>query len=121
MAAYTWPVGLPTKPLMDGYGESAGVLILRSPTDAGPAKMRRRGARPDRLSVRYLLTADQVETLDTFVRGTLKGTARFDYVHPRTGSTVEVRLVPGQDGDLYSLAPASPTHYSVSLALEVLP
>ena len=120
MSSYVWPVSLPPMPLTQ-YAETDGALIMRSPMDAGPAKLRRRGARPATLSVAYILTSAQVETLRTFVLTTLKGTARFDFVHPRTRSTVEVRIVPGQDGELFSVGYVAKGHWSVGLSLEVMP
>ena len=120
MAAYVWPTDLPPMPITD-YAETDGVLVLRSPMDAGPAKLRRRGARPATMTVSYEMTSAQVSSLRTFVLTTLKGTARFDYVHPRTGSTVEVRIVPGQDGELYSVAYHAHGHWIIGMSLEVMP
>ena len=52
---------------------------------------------------------------------TLAGTARFGFPHPRTGAQVEARIVPVDDGALYSLSYVSPDLYAVDLTLEVLP
>jgi len=118
--AYIWPSTLPQKPKTD-YSESSGVLMLRTSMDAGPAKLRRRGQRPDTLNVVYMLSTDQVETLNTFVKDTLKGTTRFGFPHPRLETTVEARIVPQQDGGLYNLSYVLPDLYSASLTLEILP
>lgn len=120
MSAYVWPPSLPQSPLAD-YSESAGVLLLRSPTDKGPAKMRWRGQKPKPLSVAYHLTDAQVATLETFALTTIKGTARFDYPHPRTLATVEVRIVPSGDGELYKLQYIAPNLWQASFDLEVMP
>ncbi len=117
---YIWPSTLPQKPKTD-YSESSGALILRTSMDSGPAKMRRRGQRPDNLSVTYMLSSEQVSTLETFVKDSLKGTTRFGYPHPRLETVVEARIVPQQDGGLYSINYVLPDLWSVSLTLEILP
>jgi hypothetical protein len=120
MASYVWPPGLPQDTGID-YQENTGLLILRSPMDAGPAKMRKRGNRPDNITVSFYMTPAQLDTLATFVNDTIKGTARFDFPHPRTNATVEVRFVPSSDGQLYSISYLSPSLYLVQMSLEVLP
>lgn len=118
--AYIWPSTLPQKPDQN-YSEASGVLILRTSMDSGPAKQRRRGERPESMQVVFHMSTAQVSTLDTFVKDTLKGTARFGFPHPRLGSIVEVRVVPQSDGILYSTSYIMPELWSVSLQLEVLP
>lgn len=120
MAIPIWPSSLPQMPL-DNYSETTGVLIIRTQTDAGPAKMRRRGQRSDTLSVSYNMSTTQVAALRTFVQDTLQGVLRFSYPHPRTGSAVEVRIVPQGDGNLFNTSYILPNYYQVSLQLEVLP
>lgn len=120
MYNYVWPPSLPPMPL-NNYSENTGVLTLRTPMDSGPAKMRRRGARADVLNVQYNMSSAQVETLRAFVQDTLRGTSRFGYVHPRTQQTVEVRIVPQGDGQMFSIAYILPDYWQVSLQLEVLP
>lgn len=118
--AFIWPSTLPQKPKTD-YSETNGVIILRTAMDAGPAKMRRRGKRTDTMQVSYDLSTAQVAILDTFVKDSLMGTIRFGFPHPRLGTVVEVRIVPQQDGALYSLGYILPERYSVTLQLEILP
>lgn len=118
--AFIWPVGLPQKPNTD-YSESSGTLILRTSMDAGPAKMRRRGARTNTLQVTFEMSTAQVEILRAFSEDDLKGTARFGFTHPRTGEIVEVRIVPQQDGALYSIGYILPDYWRVTMQLEVLP
>jgi len=118
-ASYTWPGSLPASPLTD-YVEERNLNILYTPMDAGPAKMRRRSTLPDTLSVNYILTAEQVAILDTFVFTTLAGIARFNYNHPRTGVAEEVRIVP-QGEAMYRVSYESKDLYKVSLTLQVLP
>ncbi|OFW39227.1 MAG: hypothetical protein A3J29_16110 [Acidobacteria bacterium RIFCSPLOWO2_12_FULL_67_14b] len=119
--SYTWPATLPQAPLRDGFGETGGVLAARSPMDKGPAKLRRLGAKPSRLAVAYWMTSAQVETLRTFIESTIKGTARFGWPHPRTQATVEARLIPGGEGDYYTLIYISPGTWQVGIEVEVLP
>jgi hypothetical protein len=118
--AYIWPVTLPQKPNTN-YSETNGVLILRTTMDAGPAKMRRRGSRPNTMQVTFEMSTAQVEILRAFTQDTLKGTARFGFTHPRTNQIVEVRIVPQQDGALFSVGYILPDYWTISLQLEVLP
>lgn len=117
---YIWPPTLPQMPL-NNYSETTGVLVIRTQPDAGPAKMRRRGQRPDTLNVQYDMSTAQVETLRSFIQDTLQGTTRFGYTHPRTGQVVEVRVVPQNDGQMFTTSYLLPNYWQVSLQLEVLP
>lgn len=120
MASISWPLSLPQVPNR-GYTEELGVLVLRTPMDKGPAKQRRRGVRPDTLNVSFLMTGTQVETLRSFIDNTIQGVARFDFTHPRTSSTVEVRIVPKDGGTMFNLQYVAPDYYTVSLQFEILP
>lgn len=95
--------------------------VLRTPTDAGPPKMRRVGNRANILSVGFEMTSAQVSTLETFVKTTVAGVKRFNFTHPRTGLSKEVRLVPSQSGDYFSTSYLAPEFWRVDLELEVLP
>lgn len=117
--SYFWPASLPQRP-QKGYSEEIGVNVLRSPMDAGPAKMRRRGNKPSILNVSFILTTAQVETLENFVFNTTRGVARFGFPHPRTNTQVEVRIVP-QESVYYKLQYVAPGYYSAALQLEILP
>ena len=90
-----WPASLPQLVAVEGYEESPPETALRTEMEAGPAKLRRRftaGVRP--LSVLLDLDAAQVETLDGFfVTDLAGGSLRFDWVHPRTQATVELRFL----------------------------
>ncbi len=120
MAAYTWPGSLPQSPLL-GFRTARGVNILSTAMDTGPAKRRRRSAGVEQMSVAFYMTTTQVATLDNFIKNTIKGTARFDFGHPVTGLTVEVRIVPQQDGQLYGVAYYSPTLWAIDMMFEVVP
>lgn len=116
-----WPPSLPQYARRSSYTEKHGVLVTSTPMDAGPAKLRRRGNKPVLLTAEYILTAAQLDTLETFVKTTLMGVKRFNLPHPRTQASVEVRLVPSGDGEYYSVSYLSSVEFSVSLSIEVLP
>lgn len=117
---YVWPVSLPQSP-QKGFSETGGALIVRTPMDAGPAKMRRRGKSVAKLTLSFIMTSAQVEALEDFVDNSIKGTARFGFPHPRKGTVEEVRIVPSGDGDLYTLTYLAPGYWTVNMAFEVLP
>lgn len=117
---FSWPSTLPDYPER-GFQESVGALIQRTSMDAGPAKQRRRGARPDTMSVQYLMTTAQVAILESFVLDTLDATTRFGYLHPRKRVMVEVRVIPQQNGELFTVQYLAPGYCTVSLQLEILP
>lgn len=119
-AAYTWPPSLPQEVLPD-YSESGGVLILRTPVDKGPAKQRRTGARPDVLSVAFQMNATQLELFRTFVNGSIRGTARFVFPHPRLKTPIEVRMIPEESGKLFNVSYLKPNYWKITLSLEVMP
>lgn len=119
--AYYWPSTLPQLPQLDSFSETNGVLIIRSPMDAGPAKQRRRGKRPRTMQVSFFMDAAQRATLDNFIENTIMGTARFGFTHPIKQVVEEVRIVPQQDGQLYTLQPITFNWYSISMTFEVLP
>lgn len=116
-----WPATLPQYAFAQRYSERQGVLLARTPMDAGPAKVRRVGAKPEVLGVSFEMTSAQVSTLETFVKTTLKGVARFNFTHPRTSTSREVRIVPSGEGDMYTVAYLASGRWRVDLDLEVLP
>lgn len=118
--SYVWTGSLPQTPNTD-FTETGGVNLIRSPTDAGPAKQRKRGNKPQVMQMSFTMTPAQVITFEDFVKNTLKGTARFGFPHPRLGTVVEARIIPQGSGDLYSISYVSPVRYIVSLQMEVLP
>lgn len=120
MAIPSWPITLPQSP-QKGFSEVLGTNILRTSMDAGPAKMRYRGRRPDMLSVQFLLTTQQVDTLQNFIQNTIFGVRRFSFLHPRKNTQVETRIVPQQDGALFTSQYVAPGYYTVSMQLEILP
>jgi hypothetical protein len=119
-AAYTWPDTLPQIP-QRGFSETGGINIIRSQTDTGPAKMRRRAASAATLTCDFLMKTTQVSTFEDFVTTSLGGVLRFYFTHPRTKQVVEVRIVPAGSGDLYTISYQAPEYWMVKLTLEVLP
>lgn len=121
MAAYFWPLTLPQNPLK-GFTEDVGVNILRTPMDSGVAKVRRRGTKPNILNLSFVMSSSQVETLENFVKNTLRGISRFDFPNPRKlGTTIETRIVPQDSGTLFKLQYYGPGYWTVSMTLEVMP
>lgn len=104
-----------------GFSESIGVNIIRSATDSGPAKMRRRGTGVSTMDLSFILTTAQCTTLENFIKNTLLGTKRFSFPHPRTGTTVEVRIVPSGEGEFFKLQYLAPGYWNTSLKFEILP
>jgi len=117
---HSWPGSLPQSP-QKGYTETGGVLMVRTPQDKGPAKVRKLGNKPQVLSMSFIMTSQQVVTLETFVKNTIGGVSRFNFTHPRTNSSVEVRIVPQGEGDYYTLSYLAPGYYMAQLQFEVLP
>lgn len=117
---FSWPPSLPQNP-QESYSETGGVLVLRTQTDSGPAKMRRRGKRTHTMNCSFYMSSEQVQTLENFVENVIMGTMRFGFTHPRTRQIVEVRIVPQQDGQMFSLSYITKDWWNVSIEFEVLP
>lgn len=119
----SWPTAnnFPQVP-QKGFQESVGVNIIRSPMDKGPAKQRLLGQRPSTMQLQFILTTTQTQTLETFVKSTIRGVQRFSFPHPRIlNTTIECRLVPQQDGEFYKLQYLAPGYWQTSLTFEILP
>jgi hypothetical protein len=114
-----WPPALPQTPLSN-YSETVGVMIIRTQTDLGPAKQRRRAQRPDLLSMTFNMSTVQCETLRSFVQDTLRGTMRFGFTHPRKLTIVEARIVPQGDGQMYSINYIQPEFWQITIQMEIL-
>lgn len=120
MVGLPWHPSLPQSPQKD-FTETIGINIIRSNMDSGPAKQRVRSRRPNQLSLSFIMTTSQTQTLESFILTDLKGTKRFDFTHPRTGAAVECRLVPQGDGEFYTLQYRAPGYYQVNLKFEIMP
>jgi|APLak6261658528_1056013.scaffolds.fasta_scaffold00004_4 hypothetical protein len=121
MAAYTWPTTLPQETLANGFTESLVVNTVSTPMDNGPAKTRRRSARPTPIQCSFLMTGAQVEILRDFIVNTLFCVRRFNWKHPRTGAAIEVKIVPANGGEYYSLSPRGADLWNVVMDMEILP
>lgn len=122
MAIPAWPTAnsFPQSP-QKGFTESVGVNVIRSNMDAGPAKQRRRGSRPNTMDLSFIMTTAQTQTLETFIKDTLLGVKRFSFPHPRTAATVEARIVPQSEGEFFRLQYLAPGYWQTSLKFEILP
>jgi len=128
MTVLSWPGSLPQVP-QKGFTESVGINIIRSATDAGPAKQRRRASRPNEMNLSFLMTTAQTQTLETFIKNLptdtpagISGTNRFRFPHPRIlNTTIEVRIVPGNGGEFFNLSYVGPGYYNTSLKFEIMP
>jgi hypothetical protein len=119
---YTWPTtgNFPQVP-QKGFTESVGVNIIRSQMDSGPAKMRRRSNAPNTMSLNFIMTTANVAELERWVKEDIKGVARFGFPHPRKLTTVEARIVPSGNSELFQLKYLAPGYWETSLTFEVLP
>jgi len=121
MAVITWPTTLPQVP-QKGFQESIGVNVIRSAMDAGPAKQRRRSSRPSTMDLNFILTTAQTVILETFINNSIYGVKRFTFPHPRLlGTSVEVRIIPGSDGEFFRLQYLAPGYWTTSLKFEIMP
>jgi hypothetical protein len=127
MAVLSWPSTLPQVP-QKGFTESVGINIIRSSTDAGPAKQRRRGSRPNEMNLTFIMTTAQTQTLETFIKNLptdtpagISGTNRFTFTHPRLYTSTEVRIVPQSGGEFFNLQYLAPGYWSTSIRFEILP
>lgn len=89
-----WPATLPPLTEQSNFNEAPPDTLLRSNTDTGPAKLRRRstaGIRP--LGGSMLMTKDQLAILEAFFLTDLVGGALpFTSTHPRTGAAIRANL-----------------------------
>ena len=119
MANFTWPSQL--RPPDKGFKEQVGLNVLRTPMDAGPAKMRLRSRKPSVLDLTFLMNDSDLSILDNFIKNIVLGVYRFDFKHPRTNQMVEARVVPQSDGVYYNSTYIAPGYYNVGIQLEILP
>ncbi len=119
-----WPASLPQKPLIAGYGRSGKSVLIRSPMDSGPAKVRKRtnaGVQP--LSLSFRMTTAQLEDFEEWFSGDLgEGAFSFTLPNPEASSgTITVRMTGGAGAPPYDILPSVPGHWSVSFTAEVMP
>lgn len=114
-----WPVSLPQAILMDGNSDSSPDGRLKSQTDQGPGKSRRRtSAAVRKFSGRMYVTTEQLGTLRTFINiTTLGGSLPFTFRDPVDATPILVRF-----GDsLPGWVNVSGDKYDVALMFEALP
>jgi hypothetical protein len=87
--------------------------------DSGPKYMRRIfTATPTQFNISMTLTSAEVDTLLVFYQTTAKqGTVPFEWKHPRTQATVDMRFL----GDQPSYGHAGAEEFQTSFTVEVLP
>lgn len=117
---FSWPTILPQKP-QQNYTETGGVLLLRTSQDRGPAKQRRLGKRINELRCSFHMSSSQVQVLEDFIENSIKGTIRFGFPHPRKNTIVEARIVPQENGLMYTVGYLIGDVWNVDLTFEVLP
>lgn len=117
MSVPAWPVTLPQELLQRGYSQSAADLLIKSGTDAGPGKVRRRAtAGVEPVTGNLVLTEAEVVILWTFFYNDLMaGALRFSWLEPTILTYKEFRFTSppkrSMDGGLYD----------VTIELEMLP
>jgi hypothetical protein len=119
-----WPVTLPQKPLKSGYGRSGKAVLIRSPMDSGPAKVRKRtnvGVKP--VALAFKMTTAQVDDFEDWVVTDIgEGALSFTLPAPEADSgTIVVRMTGGAGSPLYDVTPSSPDMWIVSFAAEIMP
>lgn len=117
-----WPTSLPSQ-FETGAGLSRQQGFLRSPTDIGPFKQRKRFTAVSRFySGTLLLNRTQKAALETFYTTTTnEGADVFDFEDPDDYSTVSARFTAPPDFQGLVGGPSGVELWRVSLALELLP
>ena len=113
--AETFPITLQDKLNSGSFSYNLGETKIRSETEIGPAKMRRRVTRAiDTLSASIDLEFDDWQTLKDFHDTTLDGGVNtFEYVHPFTQVTATFRFVSAP-----SLSPMGGRMFKVNMQWE---
>lgn len=112
-----WPGTLPQNANIKGYLEPLGNTLIRSDTEFGPAKQRRRyTAAVHKFELTQVLSSDEVDDLITFYETTLQGGVdSFTWVHPRTKAAATIRFTQPP-----TIVPRD-TLYDASYSVEILP
>ena len=116
-----WPSSLPQQPLRDGLSFQHPNGLLSTPMDQGPPKVRRKFTRAHRpMQCMWIMTLDQMHTLQTFIDVDLAGGALTftmpDPNNPPSG-TCNARFDPN---NLPTYQPEEPNLWLVSTSLLVL-
>ena len=113
----TWPTALPQKPLMAGFQENPQNIVVRSQTDVGPAKARRRTTVAQiNFDMQFRLTSAQLATFRTFYATDIQsGVLTYSWKHPVSNVAGVFRLVEPPE-----IAPAGAS-WLIGLKVEMLP
>ena len=118
MADIDWLSTLPTEILVGGYRRSTKDLLLESPMEQGPPKVRRRMTNNiDPFPCSMLMTTAQLAIFKPFHEDTLLGGAlRFNFLDPDDGTTaIEVRIPKAE------WEPVAPGHWIVDMQMVIYP
>lgn len=91
--AVPWPTAFPA--YVEDWRENELPVVIRTATETGPVKVRRRFTRARRVvSVQMIFTSAQYVSFQTWFRDVLLGGVQeFDFVNPYTQTTVSYRFV----------------------------
>lgn len=119
MATAVWPGSLPKQ--LVGVTDSRTANLVRTETDGGPAKVRRRfTAVPRDVQTPMVFTAAQRATFDTFYITTLNdGADKFDWTDPVDNATKTFRFKAPPSFSLFTNVNGK--NYRTTLDLELLP
>lgn len=102
-------------------GELLASVVVRSDMERGVAKQRRIAADAiATIAITAIFTSAQraEDFVDWFYDDIAAGAATFDFVHPRTGATVQGRIVGGDIGELRPLGTVAGSRWSRSFSIE---
>lgn len=90
-----WPAQLPKAPRVFSYRQTSPRVVVRSQTDAGPAKVRRRTtAGSETCDIELVLTRQQVALLKQFFNVSVAGgSLEFEWKHHQTGNPIAYRFL----------------------------
>lgn len=90
-----WPSSLPDSPRRDGYSKTAAQTAIRTETETGPGKARRRStAWVSSHDVSFALIGSQKADFEAFYNDDLAGgTFKFDMPHPETGVMIRAEIM----------------------------
>jgi len=114
----TWPSTLPQYLEQDGFSIQQQDQTLRTPTDVGPVKVRRRfSAAVSKVQGQITVTPEQYTTLiDFFNNDCYGGSIPFEWIHPITQATANFRFKQPP-----AIASKTGKYFTVKLDLEILP
>lgn len=117
-----WPVTLPQSSLL-GLTDQRQDARLRSETDAGPVKLRKRySAAVRRISASMILSGTQRQAFDSFYVNDLEeGVLSFDWEDPVTKTQAKFRFLEPPQFTLFRSGDQNSRLWRSNLSLELLP